>query len=329
MQAILSDPLTLTVLLLIAAQSLIYLIGGINRQRQQRRGLISESARAETRLELIIWRVIPPGQHATAPEVHALTPRWLGILAWSRIGMGAAMLLAAGCVLLVLAWLNAGPPTISATPSSILAVTLLLQAYAIGMVAGAVLGLLIALPGAQPTPGARRADYRALQVVILPGMLLLIDVALVGGLDLLFLHQFTQAEPWSLAVFPGLLALVCILGEWFMRRLAHLPIHLTDDPALAARVANRFRARLVGKLLEREVFALFILVASQWFIQTFSSGHPSDLPYIAALPVYAVVLLSMRGLLEGTQQELGQARKAAQSVPAAQPEPDTEADMTI
>lgn len=310
MAAILSDPLTLTVLLLIAGQSLIYLIGGISRQRQQRRGALNESVRAETRLELAVWGVIPLGQDTKSPAVRALLLRWQGSAAWSRIGMGASMLLAGGGILVALAALSANAPLIASTPPTILAVALLLQGYAVGMCVGAVLGLLIGAPGVALTPGqparpaARRADYRVLQVVALPGVLLVIDVALVGGLDLLFLHHFTQAALWSLAIFPGLLALACALGEWFTRRLARLPLRLTDDPALAERAANRFRARLVGLLLEREVFALFILVACQWLLQTFSPGNPGDFLYSAALPVYAVVLLSMRGLLERAHQDL-------------------------
>ncbi|HLW03874.1 MAG TPA: hypothetical protein VKT82_34825 [Ktedonobacterales bacterium] len=310
MAAMLSDPLTLTVLLLIAGHSLVYLFGGISRQRQQRRGALNASVRAETRLELAAWGVLPLERDNKSPVVSALLLRWQGSAAWSRIGMGASMLLIGGAILLTLASLSANAPLISSMPPTILAVTLLLQGYAFGMCVGAVLGLLIGMPGVetprgQPAhPAARLNDYRDLQVVALPGILLAIDVALVGGLDLLYLHHFTQPALWSLAIFPGLLALACALGEWFMRRLARLPLRLTDDPALAERAANLFRARMVGLLLEREVFALFILVACQWLLQTFSPGSPSDFLYIAALPVYAVVLLSMRGLLERAQQDL-------------------------
>ncbi len=303
MGALLTDPLTLAILLVIAGQSLLSLVGGISRQRQQSRGALSESLRAETRLELIAWRVMPPEQAAKMPAAHPLLLRWQRSAAWSRIGMGAGLLLAGAGALLVLALLNSGPQSISTTPANILAATLLLQAYAVGTCAGTVLGLLIGLPHAQPTPAARQADYRSLQVAVLPGLLLVIDLVVVGGLDLLLLHPFTQAELWSLAIFPGLLALTIALGEWFTRRLARLPLRLTDDLALAERAANRLRARLAGMLLEREVFALFILVACQWLLQTFSADHPGDFIYIAALPVYAVVLISMRGLLERAQQD--------------------------
>jgi hypothetical protein len=311
MAALLSDPLTLTVLLLIAGQSLIYLLGGISRQRQQSRGALNESVRAETRLELVAWGVIPPEQDTKSPAVRVLLLRWQGSAAWSRIGMGASMLMACGGMLVALMRLADAEQPVASTPLNILAVTLLLQSYAVGMSVGAVLGLLIGKPGVETMPGTparptvQRADYRVGQVVILPGVLLLIDLALVGGLDLLFLHHFPQPALWSLMVFPGLLALAGALGEWFMRRLARLPLHLTDDLALTERAANRFRARLVGLLLEREVFALFILAVCQWLLQTFSPGNPGDFLYIAALPVYAVVLFSMRGLLERAQQQLG------------------------
>jgi hypothetical protein len=307
MAAALSDPLALTVLLLIAGQSLLYLVGGVSRLRQQRQ---SAGARVETRLELVAWGVIPLEQDAKTPAIQALSRRWQSAAAWSRVGMGACMLLAGAGILAALAVVTVGEQPSASTPLNILTTTLLLQGYAFGMCVGAALGLLIGAPGVDKTPGqparpaTRQADYRVFQVAVLPGLLLLIDVALVGGLNLLFLQRLPQSALWSLLVYPGLMALACALGEWVTRRLARLPLRLTDDPALAERAANRFRARLAGLLLEREVFALFILVACQWLIQTFSPGASSDLLYIAALPIYAVVLLSMRGLLERAQQDL-------------------------
>ncbi|HEY7349436.1 MAG TPA: hypothetical protein VH599_14065 [Ktedonobacterales bacterium] len=329
MQHIFRDPLTLAVLALLVGQSLVYIVGGINKQRQQR---LSESARAPLRQELVAWGVLSPGQGVSAPAA-SLLRSWQGITAWSRIGMGVGILFAAGAMLVVLALLSASAQSGQITPPTIQAVTLLLQGYAFGMCCGAILGLLIGAPrvgaaSARQTAPAqappRLAEYRVRQVALLPGALLLINVALVGGLDLLFLQQFTQAELWTLAVFPGLMLLICLLGEWFTRRLAQLPLRPTDDPPLVARASIRFRARLVGMLLELEIFALFILVICQWLLQTYSSAHPGGFIYNGALLVYAVVLLSMRGLLERAQRQMGDQR-ADHSAPLPQPAPEAEA----
>ncbi len=313
MQQMLSDPLTLAVLALLVGQSLIFLVTGIRKQRQQRRSALSENTRTQTRLELVAWGVLPPSQNPKAPAVRALVRGWLGITAWGRIGMGVGILLGGGVMFGVLALLSASVLLSPLTPPDIQAVTLLLQGYAFGMCAGAALGLLLGASRARPPslqaaaparPTVKLAEYRVFQVAILPGVLLALDVILVGGFDLLFLLRFSQVQLWSLAIFPGLLLLICALGAWFTRRLAQLPLRLTDDPALAARAENRLRSWLVGMLLEREVFALFILVASQWLLQSFSQAQPGNLHYIAVLPIYAIVLLSMRGLLERAQQDL-------------------------
>ncbi|HEY7355397.1 MAG TPA: hypothetical protein VH590_02990 [Ktedonobacterales bacterium] len=301
MQELLSDPVTLAVLALILGQSLIYLIGGVS---QQRRRALSKQARAQAYLELVAWGVIPADQPANSPTVRALAPGWLGIAAWSRVGMGAGMLLAAGVILAALAPLS--PATRLSlsplTPPTTLTAALLLGGYAFGMGAGAVVGLLVGAPrvGLLPArPAAPQASYRVFQVAVLPAALLLIDVLLVGGLDLGFLPQFTRVELWTLAFFPALLLLTCALCEWFTRRLARLALTTLDERAAAG-----FRSRLAGLLLEREIFALFILVACQWLLQIESAEHAPNLLYSAALPVLAVVLLSMRGLLEHAQQHM-------------------------
>jgi hypothetical protein len=304
MQELLSDPVTLIVLALIFGQSLIYLIGGLS---QQHRSALGKHARAQTRLELIAWGIVPPDLPSTSPAIRSLARGWLNIGAWSRVGMGAGMLLAAGATRATLALLSPVTRLSPLTPPTILAMALLLQAYAFGMGAGAVVGLLVGLPGIGlvPTrPAVRQVDYRVFQVAVLPGALLLVDVLLVGGLDLRFLPQFTRVELWTLAVFPGLMLLICMLSEWLTRRLAGLSLRATTDPELAGRAAAGFRSRLVGLLLEREIFALFILVACQWLLQVASAEHPHNLLYTGALPVFAVVLLSMRGLLEHAQQHM-------------------------
>jgi hypothetical protein len=320
MQALFSDPLTLAVLALVVGQSLISLIGGI---RQQHSGARSETAAAQTRLELVAWGIIPPEQDSPSPAARSLLLNWLRIAGTGRIGMGIGMLLAAGAMLLLLVLSSASGQLSPLTPPVILASALLLQGYAFGMCCGAILGLLSGIHSASTTPAqataparpaAKLAEYRVSQVALLPDALLLIDVALVGGLDLLFLPQFTQTALWSLAVFPGMTLLACALGEWFSRRLARLPLRLADDPVPDERSANRLRARLVGMLLERELFALFILVACQWLLQTFSQAHSDNIIYVGALPVYAVILLSMRGLLERAHLEMldQQARQTTQ-----------------
>ncbi len=306
MQELLSDPVTLAALALVFGQSLIYLIGGF---RQQRRRAPNKQARAQARLELVAWGVIPPDQPAAAPAVRALARWWLNIAAWSRVGMGAGMLLAAGGI--VGAWALLGPDARLSlsplTPPTILAAALLLQSYTFGMGAGAVVGLLVGAPrmGLLPArPAVPQASYRVLQVAVLPGALLLLDVLLVGGLDLRFLPQFTRVELWTLGVFPGLLLLICALCEWFTRRLARLALRATTNTASDERAAAGFRSRLVGLLLERQIFALFLLVACQWLLQVSSAEHAPNLLYTGALPVLAVVLLSMRGLLEQAQQHM-------------------------
>ncbi|HEU5369348.1 MAG TPA: hypothetical protein VFU69_12825 [Ktedonobacterales bacterium] len=306
MQELLNDPVTLAVLALILGQSLIYLLEGF---RQQRRSALSKRARAQARLELIAWGVISPDQPATAPAVRALARWWLGIGTWSRVGMGAGMLLAAGAILVALALLS--PATRLSlsplTPPTTLAAALLLGGYAFGMGAGAVVGLLVGAPRiglASARPAVPQASYRVLQVAVLPGALLLLDVLLVGGLDLRFLPQFTRVELWTLGVFPGLMLLMCALSEWFTRRLARLSLRPTADTELDERAAAGFRSRLAGLLLEREIFALFILVVCQWLLHIESAEHAPNPLYTAALPVLAVVLLSMRGLLEQAQQHM-------------------------
>ncbi|HEY7359039.1 MAG TPA: hypothetical protein VH590_21290, partial [Ktedonobacterales bacterium] len=301
MQELLSDPVTLAVLALSLGQSLIYLLGSVSQQRSR---ALSKQARAQARLELVAWGVISSGESASSPVVRALAPGWLSIAAWSRVGMGAGMLLAAGAILVALAPLS--PATRLSlsplTPPTTLAAALLLGGYASGMGAGAVVGLLVGAPrvGLLPArPAVPQASYRVLQVAALPAALLLVDVLLVGGLDLRFLPQLTRVELWTLAVFPGLMLLICALCEWFTRRLARLAL-----PTLDERAAAGFRSRLAGLLLERQIFALFILVACQWLLQIESAEHAPNLLYSAALPVLAVVLLSMRGLLEHAQQHM-------------------------
>jgi cytochrome bd-type quinol oxidase subunit 2 len=288
MEAFTNDPTLLAVLAFIAAHSLILLVGGTRQQRQQ-------------------------------PD----------LIACSRIGMGAGTLLATAAVVALLAFFSASAPFSPLTPLIILLITFLLQGYVFGMCCGLVLGLLVGLSRfskaqTQATlapPAVKLADYRVAQVAVLPAALLVVDVAVVGGFDLLFLRRFTQVELWNLAVFPGLLLAICLLCEWFIRQLARLP--MPSSLAQDERAANQVRARLVGLLLEREIFALFLLALCQWVLQTFSQAHPSDLLYTGALPVLAVVLISLRGLLDRAQQALHQP-PAKQSTRAQPPRPDSE-----
>jgi len=330
MQELFGNPLTLAILALLIIQSGSALLGGLSDWRQSRRSNLSSKQRAQIRQALLAWGVIDGAQTAKTPAARSLLRSWLGITAWGRLGQGAGVLLASGAMVIVLALLLPLGPLM---PPVVLIVALLLHGYSLGMSLGNALGLLIGAPRvglaadqpAAPEPPTRRRlyDYAQRQVALLPGALLLIDWALVGGLNLLFLKQWTPTELWTLAIFPGLMLLIWALDEVCLRRLVNLPLRLPRDPALAECADAALRARMIGTILEFEVFSLFILVMSQWLAQVFSLAHPGGVIYNGALLAYAVVLLSLRGLLERAQRQTGsqradQSKRIPQSAPGAE-----------
>lgn len=299
MLAPLTDPLILLILALLLAQSLVYLIGGL---RAQRRPALSKSAEARARRELAEWG-LPPD----APTLRA----WARLMAQGRVGMSAGIL---GAVLLLLALLSIpGSADLlnNGLPPLLLVALLLLQAFSLGMFAGQAAALLLGLSrlgraaptnAGEPVRHRARSEYRSRQVAVLPGGLLVGDMLLLGLLERFAGPGLAPAAVWSVVILPAVMALVCISGEYAMRRVARLPaLPLSSDPTLARRADGALRAHLMGMLLELEVFGLFLLVSSQWMLNAFaaaSSGLASG-----ALLVYAVILLSLRGLLARSQRE--------------------------
>ncbi len=286
------QPLTLLVLALLAAQGVIFLVGGI-----------------------VLLR--PAG--AASPEQQDML--WRGISGRGRIGMGVGILIAAGAALLLTLLLPPGP----LPPPELLGIALAVLLFALGMVVGSGLGLAVkTAPKGAAAPGlllptGRMRDYRWRRLALLPGALLLGDVVLIGLLDLLFLPRLTPVEVWTLGIFPGVLLLLCAAGEGLMRRLARVPLPpCSPDATLAQRGDVRLRARMIGLLLEREVYALFLLVVCQWLLRAFSPAHPGGLVYNGLPLVYAVVLFSLRGLLEQEQRHLGSepAKSSATALPS-------------
>jgi hypothetical protein len=268
-----------------------------------------------------------------------LTSAWRSVTAHQRVGMGLGVLVAAGLALAARQLLERTlPPGLP----PLLGIALPLLCFALGMVVGSGVGLAVetAPKGLRPesppsragtvaasdgqrepaaanlleegaeapdllVPTGRIRDYRWRRLARLPGALLLGDVALIGLLDLLFLPRFTSVEVCTLGVFPGALLLLCAAGEGMMRRLARVPLPpCSPDAALAQQGDVLLRARMIAILLEQEVYAVFILVVCQWLLRAFSPAHPGSIVYNGLPLVYAVVLFSLRGLLEQEQRRL-------------------------
>ncbi len=314
MLATLTDPLILLILALLLAQSLVYLIGGL---RALRRPTLGKSAEARARRELVEWGLLDAKQHAVPPDRQVLLRVWARLTAQGRVGMGAGILLAVALLLALLSIPSGADLMGDSLPPLFLLALLLLQAFYLGMFAGQAAALVWggakaprrASAGQETgaTPRKRTLSaYRSRQVALLPGGVLAGDVLLVGLTNRLLLPGLPPAELWCLIILPAVMALVCLGGEYAMRRLARLPaLTLADDPTLARLADGKLRAHLMGMLLELEVFGLFILVGSQWMLRAFGPSSPGSGFASGALLVYAVIIISLRGLLEHAQRDRG------------------------
>jgi hypothetical protein len=339
MLSTLTDPLILLILALLLTQSLVYFVGGLKTLRRQP---LNQGAQARARRELVEWGLLDPAQRGLPPAAKTVLDAWARLAAQGRAGMGAGILVAAALLLALLS-VPAVAALLSGMPPLILLVLLLLQALYLGMVAGQSVALVRGLsrlartapageppalqtphpapaggppalhaphpapaggPPALQAPRLRSlARYRSLQLALLPSGLLVGDVLLLGLIDRPTLSGLPPAEVWGLLILPAVMLVVCVGGEYTMRRLARLPaLCLSDDPALAERADARLRAHLIGLTLELEVFGLFILVGSQWMLRVFALPDSSGLA-TAALLVSGVIMLSLRGLLDRSQRE--------------------------
>ncbi|HEY7124846.1 MAG TPA: hypothetical protein VH540_12900 [Ktedonobacterales bacterium] len=321
MLATLTDPLILLILALLLAQSLTYLIGGLSALR---RPTLSKSAEARARRELVEWGLLDAKQSTVPPDRQALLRAWARLTAQSRVGMGVGILLAVALLLALLSIPGSAALLGSSLPPIFLLALLLLQAFYLGMFAGQAAALVWGgtkatrlAPTGRDAGGSPKGGtasfqprplsaYRSRQVALLPGAVLLGDVLLVGLTNRLLLPGLPPTELWCLILLPAAMALVCLGGEYATRRIARLPaLTLADDPTLAHLADGKLRAHLMGMLLELEVFGLFILVGSQWMLRAFGPASSNSGLATSALLVYAVIIISLRGLLERSQRDRG------------------------
>jgi hypothetical protein len=305
----LTDPLILLILALLLAQSLFYLLGGLRALRQDS---LSQHTQARVRRELLEWGLVDTKQHTLPADSQAILRAWARLIAQGRVGMGAGILCAVALLLALLSIPGSADLLSNAGPPLFLAALLLLQAFYLGMFTGQTVAfarelsrLARSAPAEQETssaPPGKLSQYRSRQVALLPGGLLVGDVLLLGLVDLFTRPALPASEVWSLMILPAAMLLICIGGEYAARRIARLPaLRLGSDAGLARLADKRLRAHLIGMLLELEVFGLFILVGSQWMLRAFAPTSSSL--GTAALLVYGVIILSLRGLLDRAQRE--------------------------